>query len=466
MNVYRENYWSLYLDFVEDFKDIVYRGYRLSYLVHFPSLIRHHPDIWGEMTKQSFKQVLHHNVTSREQVQAVFSNCLATWPTPQKVRNGQVAFLEDSLLRIPPQAYKNYFNTDQTIFIKTYKHPHDQAQSNVYYLQDYASRHIDKPKAKIKQQIQTLLQQFSAHHLYQNQVFQYMFYKKINFVIDQIDRMEKWIRKTAISVVVMSSPNHFGRVMAFVAKKHGIPTISMQHGIIGNEFGYLPKVATIDAVYGQFEKDWYMESGVPEDEVKIVGHPRFDQSLQKPAITKAQWMKQLNLDKRKKTLLLIVRGQRDLDEWKIVVDQVEKTLNLNIILRDYPNDERHPLLLNYSTIKSTKNLTLYDIMPHVDAVVSYASTVALEAMLVGKPVFILHTKLPSYTGYYNGIHSQVHRDPMKLTDMIHLYFKEAKWRKFVHKNQTRFLAYAYPDQSSSSQRLRDLVDELRRGDIK
>ncbi|WP_208592361.1 glycosyltransferase family protein [Gracilibacillus suaedae] len=466
MNIYRENYWSLYLDFVEDFKEIVYRGYRLSYLVHFPSLIRHHTDIWGRMSKQSFKQVLHHDVTNREQVQAVFTNYLATWQTPQKVRNGQIAFLADSLLRIPTEAYERYFEKDKTIFIKTYKYPHDQAQSNIYYLQDFLSRHIDKPKAKIKQQIQTFLQRFSAHHLYQDQVFQYMFHKKINFVIDQIDRMEKLIRKTTISVVVMSSPNHFGRVMAFVAKKHGIPTICMQHGIIGNEFGYLPKVATVDAVYGQFEKDWYVQSGVPKGDVKIIGHPRFDQSLQKPATTKAQMMEHLDLDKRKKTLLLIVRGQRDIEEWKMVVNQLEETLNLNLILRDFPNDERHPLLLDYSTIKSTKNLTLYDVLPNVDAVVSYASTVALEAMLFGKPVFILHTKLPSYTGYYNKVHSQVHHDPMKLADMIQLYFKQAKWQKFVQKNQTQFLAYAYPDQSSSSQRLRDLVDQLRRGDIK
>ncbi|QGH35226.1 hypothetical protein GI584_14730 [Gracilibacillus salitolerans] len=466
MNIYRENYWSLFLDFVEDFKEVVYRGYRLSYLVHFPSLIRNHTDIWDQMSKQSLKQISHHHVTDRKQVQDVFTHYLAAWNTVQKGKNGKIAFLEDSLLRIPTETFEKYFEKNKTIFIKTYKYPHDQAQQNIYYLQDYLSRNTDEPKAKIKKQIQTLLAQFPVDHLYQNHIFQHMLYKKINFVIDQIEMMEHLLRKTTISSVIMSSPNHFGRVMAFVAKKHGIPTICMQHGIIGNEFGYLPKVATVDAVYGQFEKDWYLQSGVSEDGVKIIGHPRFDQSIQKPAFTKAQFIKYLKLDKRKRTLLLIVRGKRNMNKWKILLEHLEKTLNLNIILRDFPNDERHPLLLQYSKIKSTKNLTLYDILPHVDAVVSYTSTVALEAMLVGKPVFILHTKLPSYTEYYNKLEMLVHHDPLKLADVIQLYFKHAKWRKPAQKIQDQFLAYAYPDQSSSGQRLRNLVDELTKGVIK
>ncbi|SFM06676.1 Lipid A disaccharide synthetase [Gracilibacillus orientalis] len=463
MNIYRENYWSLYLDFVEDFKEVIYRGYRLSHLVHFPSLIRNNSNIWDRIARDSLQNELHHHVTDQKQVQDFFTRYLATWNSPQNAKNGHIAFLEDSLLRIPTRTFEKYFEKNKTIFIKTYKYPHDQAQQNIYYLQDYLSHSTAESKAKIKKQIQTLLTQFSDHHLYKDHVFQHMLIKKIHFVIDQIEMMEQLLKKNNISTVIMSSPNHFGRVMAFVAKKRGIPTICMQHGIIGNELGYLPKVATIDAVYGQFEKDWYLQSGVPEDGVKIIGHPRFDQSNQKPAITKAQFIKYLKLDKRKKTLLLIVRGKRNMNKWQILLEHIEKTLNLNIILRDFPNDEQHPLLLHYSSIKSTKNLSLYDILPHVDAVVSYTSTVALEAMLVGKPVFMLHTKLPSYTGYYNGLQSLVNNDPLKLADAIQLYFKHAKWRKSVQKIQDKFLAYAYPDQSSSGQRLRNLVDELAKG---
>ncbi|MGN8645700.1 hypothetical protein ACTNEO_08510 [Gracilibacillus sp. HCP3S3_G5_1] len=466
MDRYRSNYWSLFLDFVEDFKEIVYRGYPLSYLVHFPSLIRHHANIWSEMSEKKLQDQLHHHVTDRIQVQKRFSDYLASLNTSYNRKKGYTAILEDSLIRIPSETYEKYIELNKTIFIKASKNPHDLDQHNCYYLQDYLIKSTEPSKAKMKKQIQTLLKQFPAHHLYQDSAFRYMLVKKVNFVIDHIEMMHQLLSKTAISSVIISSPNHFGRVMAFVARKHGVPTICLQHGIIANEFGYLPKVATVDAVYGQFEIDWYMQAGVLEDEIKIIGHPRFDQRYKKSSFTQEQFRKHLKLDKRKKTLLLIVRGNRHLEKWKTLIAQLEKVLNLHIILRDFPDDEHHPLLLQHQTITSTGKIPLYDVLPHVDAVVSYTSTVALEAMLVGKPVFILHTKLPSYTEYYSELKSFVQNDPLKLADVINLYFKYPRWQKAAERIRREFLAYAYPDQSSSGQRLRNLIDELSKGAIK
>lgn len=188
-----------------------------------------------------------------------------------------------------------------------------------------------------------------------------------------------------------------------------------------------------------------------------------DQALEKTTLTRNQFLKRLNLDKQKKILLLIVRGNRFAKKWQLLIKQIKKLLDINIIIRDFPNDHKHVLQLKYPFIRSTNKLTLYEILQHVDVVVSYASTVVLEAMLVGKPVFVLQTTLPSYTGYYDQLTPFVQKDPTKLASLIHLYFINAKWRNIAEKKRQKFISYAYPDQSSSGQRLLNLVEELSKG---
>ncbi|SHN07285.1 glycosyltransferase [Gracilibacillus kekensis] len=462
MNIYKENYWSLYLDFIKDFKEVIYHGYRLSYLIHFPSIIRHHGSLWQEISKPEFSKKLVHRVSNQKQIQQVFSNYLDTIKVPVSSRIAPAAILDDPLTRIPPSTIKKYFTKTKLLTIKTYKFRDDQATKDRLYLQDFGTV-TTKAKTKVLKQIDKIITRFPGHYLYQDTSVQHMLKHKITFVMNQINRAEALLKKVPLSTIIISSPNHFGRVMAFVAAKKGIPTICIQHGILGNEFGFLPKLATYDAVYGQFEKDWYVANGASKESVRIIGHPRFDQALERTKITKEQFIKQLNLDKRKKTLLLIVRGNRYAQKWQLLIKQIKKLLDINIILRDFPNDKTHLLQKKFPFIRSTKQLTLYEVLPHVDAVVSYASTVVLEAMLVGKPVFILQTTIPGYTGYYNPLEPLIQKDPTKLASHVHLYFIHSKWQKIAEKKRQNFLAFAYPDKSSSGQRLLNLVEEVTKG---
>ncbi|WP_058307191.1 glycosyltransferase [Gracilibacillus massiliensis] len=465
MNTYTKNYWSLYLDFIEDFKEVIYHGYRLSYLVHFPSIIRHHGSLWNEISQPELSKQIIHRVTNRKQVQHVFSNYLDTIKVPFLSRKAPIAILDDPLIRIPTSTIKNYFKRTNLLTIKTYKYPKDKPTKDRIYLQDFGTN-TKQAIIKIQKQVDKIITRFPNHYLYQDSSVQHMLKHKVKFVINQINMLEELLKKVSLSTVIISSPNHFGRAMAFVAAKKGIPTICMQHGILGNEFGFLPKLATIDAVYGQFEKDWYVANGAPPESIRIIGHPRFDQALVKSTITKNQFFNRLKLDKRKKTLLLIVRGNRYAKKWQLLIKQIKNLLDINIILRDFPNDKMHLLQKKFPYIQSTNKLTLYQVLPHVDAVVSYASTVVLEAMLVGKPVFVLQTTIPGYTGYYNQLDPFVQKDPTKLASLVHLYFINAKWRDIAEKKQKKFLSYAYPDKSSSGHRLLNLVEELSRGEKK
>src|SRR5699024_9130970 len=98
----------------------------------------------------------------------------------------------------------------------------------------------------------------------------------------------------------------------------------MQHGIISSELGYIPKIATVDAVYGQFEKDWYQQLGADLSSIEIVGHPRFDQMHYPSKIYQKTFYHNLGLKNDKKTIMLAARSNEDIVQWRQFIQQLNQ----------------------------------------------------------------------------------------------------------------------------------------------
>ncbi|NIK12258.1 CDP-glycerol glycerophosphotransferase family protein [Alkalibacillus almallahensis] len=466
MNTYVQNYWSLYLEFIRDFESITYNGLSLSYLVHFPALIRNNPEVWKQLDTDTFAKQLTRRIDNQSKVQQLFDQYIQSQrkETRKANKSDRVLFINDQLLRIPPETLNHYFNPSKTVVVKTNqkKSPQDPSLNMpVHYVNDYLPN-VNTATTHMRLQVKKLLKSYKDHHLYQKPKFQKMLFNRMSTAINQIEICNNMLKDIPASCIVISSPNHFSRVVTFVAAKRGISTICTQHGIIGNEFGYIPKIANIDAVYGQYEVDWYKALGVKEEALEITGHPRFDQAFQPSPISRATFDKSLGLNHNKKTLLVVVRGERNISKWETLLEKISasKEIKLNILLKDYPNTETHALERKFPFIKSSGSYDLYETLPHVDGVVSYPSTVGLEAMLVDKPVFIIQNRLLSYTGYFDELGELVQKDPEKLADLIIKFFYDPKWNKEVSEIRKKFIEYAYPDLGLSSERLHKLIKKF------
>lgn len=111
-------------------------------------------------------------------------------------------------------------------------------------------------------------------------------------------------------------------------------------------------------------------------------------------------------------------------------------------------------------IFTTKGLDLYNIFPHVDVVVAYSSTVALEAMLAEKHVFILKDDFEGYTNYFANLGNIVQSDPNQLAPYIAKYLSRPHFREEVENRRKNFLQYAYPQTKKSNDRLKELIEKL------
>ncbi|MDV2583348.1 glycosyltransferase [Alkalibacillus haloalkaliphilus] len=465
---YERNYWSLYLDFLKTFKKLEYKGISLPYLCHFKSLFRKNTELLKNLEKTQIYKQLNHKVLKEGEFQKVFNDFVRKHSKKElnPNKNGKVIFHDVyNLLRFPNNTFEKNFNpSDSLMIIERYKRNPNQTHIPTQYFDEYMSdSSLVKERIKdIEKKAKQIIKRHSNHPMYKEQSFQDVFFDQLTKIIYRIEEAQNLLETVPTACVVVPSAHYFQtRTFVIVAAEKGIPTICMQHGIFSNRFSYLPQVSYIDAVYGQLEKDWLKTKGVMGQRMEVIGHPRFDQIFNGPTKPKSSFQQKLKLDKKKKTILIIIRGKQQLNEWRQFINELSDLDQFNIIIRDYPNVKKHPLIKDFPFLKTTKGFKLYDSIYHSDCVISYSSTVALEAMLAGKPVFLLNKEFPGYSGYFDSLGKLVQEDPSSLAKIVGRYFDDRNLQTYVKEKQGQFLENAYPNrQELSSDRLKQLINRI------
>ncbi|WP_157783082.1 hypothetical protein [Alkalibacillus haloalkaliphilus] len=400
------------------------------------------------------------------EIQEKFNEFLTNYPIKErKSKPGPVAYHDVyHLLRLPQEQ----FHRMKSILLlekSNRKRTSNDRTIPIHYLQDYMNEPNLENNIQQVNKTTNKIMKSNRHHPLIHPAFKQRLLEQFEIIIKRINESEDFFQKVKPSCLVVASTHYpQSRTLVVVARKYGIPTICMQHGIISSEFGYLPKVAQVDAVYGEFEKQWFQSKSVKPNGLEIVGHPRFDLLEKGAGMSKQNFNKKLKLSPKKKTILIVVRGKNQLNDWRQFITRLNRLGNYNLVLRDYPNNAKHPLINEFPNLKSTKGIPLYDVIHHVDTVVVYSSTVALESMLAQKQVFILNRPFPGYSGYFDKLGELVHQNPKPLARTVHQYFMKDKKTKKISRKQVEFLNEAYPNQGNSSGvRLNKLIERLTDG---
>lgn len=357
----------------------------------------------------------------------------------------------EELLRFPNRFLKNYFQPEKSLMLNKSDLNRYIGNRNRLY-KEYKRRAI------------FIFRSFRKHPIFSNKQFQKKFILRIPYILGSIIAANKLLKKLPISCIILGTTNCIqGRALALAALNKGIPSICMQHGIIAAEHGYLPKISPVMAVYGKYEADWYKNKGVAESNIETIGHPRFDDILIRKPITRTKFQKKLRLNPKLKSVLFIIRSNQ-IAIPGIIIKHLLKKQKVNVILKIKKGDRFVvPLKKKFPSIRIVdQELHLYDLLHHSDVIVSYPSTVALEAMLAGKPVFIWKSKVLCTTDCYDDMGKFLLGNPLELVEMLVNYLKNEKNIKSqVERARKRFISNHYPDSSlSSGARLKKLVFSL------
>lgn len=226
----------------------------------------------------------------------------------------------------------------------------------------------------------------------------------------------------ATSVLALDETGLYGRSIVVAAKQLGIRVISMQHGLVGEgsfEYTHLTSEVTgdwksphcpipdITTIYGVETKEFLMRRGrYPKKSLRVTGQPRYDELVlaakrfSKPAIKK-----QLGIPFNSKIIML---ATQPIPGNMLLVTEVAKAVakmkNVTLLIKLHPREETEKqcvaIAKSIGTQVKVMKDSLYECLAIADVLITKNSAVALEAMLLNKPVVTVNlTGLPDIVDY-------------------------------------------------------------------
>ncbi|UFJ42522.1 hypothetical protein LOK74_08535 [Brevibacillus humidisoli] len=476
MDMYRRHYWSLFLDFIDAFKSLNHKGIPLPLLSHFNEYLAVSKEARNELMKPGLEQHIKAKLHSNEQIQHGFDSLMKTIKRDRgsKRRSGKILLCMGGALRIPDQTLQQFFDPSQTVFVSSWKiqNPH-YCGIPIHSLPDYGADVRDLTH-QLATKAKAIFSACGDHPVFGNPLFQQKFLDEIPLMVEGVDAAYHYLNQVPAKCVIVGTTALMPeRILTIIAASQGIPSICLQHGVVMGEPGYMPVFASKMAVYGHYEREWYLDRGVSDDCIEITGHPRFDRIFTESFMSQSHLSEQLGLHPQKKSVLIITQDNDDF--WPQFVDLLVQHSWMEIIIKPHPQEivmgrlpiyeaicEKHPSVkLLRPRFKAEKvfdfEVGLYDLLPNVDLIAVGSSTVGLEAMLFGKPVVFLN----SIGDYYNQqrLDPFVQRDPEKLIQIMKGLIDDVAVQNDADKKRKAFVEYAYPVKCSGK-KLMELIDKL------
>ncbi|MFW9930757.1 MAG: hypothetical protein ACFFD1_15315, partial [Candidatus Thorarchaeota archaeon] len=156
------------------------------------------------------------------------------------------------------------------------------------------------------------------------------------------------------------------------------------------------------ALGGEMDKNYYILRGIPEEQIQVVGIPRYEQlytsNINKLSSIKDHFDEKIyNFSNKKFPILLTTNPIDDASNEKIIsfVSKSLKDLNLikNLIIKLHPNENGllHQNILKKLNINPiiVKDYSILRLIKSCNLLISQKSTTLLEAMIVGTPMILL-----------------------------------------------------------------------------
>lgn len=467
MSLFQQHFWSLYLDFIDEFKVLDYKGILLPLLCDFSELLKGNENLVQEMKNPAFKNNLKNCILSDSQIQPLFDRYIQKMncENPENRKSGKI-LLYEYVLRFPNTIIKKYFDPSMTVILRNQMNLRKNKVISTIYI-DHYKKDISEQVKIYEKQIKETISSPNSHPIfrkYKNLIEK--FKGMIPELVKNLAAIDRLFDEVPIScVIVGTTEDSVSRTIVAAASSKGVPSICMQHGLIIREESFLPVFSTVHAVYGKYEREWYINKGVLENQIEIVGHPRFDEMFIRRQNVRSH-IKLPQMDLKKKRILIATQPNTHLMCRKLL-DQLVEDSSFEIIIRPHPIELYSREYLNYkldiskyTTVKLLlpSNLHLYDVLATVDTVVVFnSSTVGLEAILFGKPVIILTND--SKNDYFNKLGEFVQSDPSKVSENIKKVLNNLSFKEYYEIKRNEFLSFAYP-QNLSGFCLLELIHNL------
>lgn len=321
--------------------------------------------------------------------------------------------------------------------------------------------------------------------------FSFAFSKFVTEMIAAVETAAEMIRKEKPGLIIVAGESPYDRALIALSKLNGIPVLGYQHGAMhptnmfynndicdicpngGIAAPYCP-IADKLTVDGQYAKDIMLHRAkYPEGDVIVVGQPRYDILARADEIfDKDDVFHRFKLNPAKKLIVWTTdphEGNRD--EYQREADAVYEAIKklgdeVQLITKLHPGELGAPLHYRAGRQAGVEPIvteySVYELLHACDAMITRASTTAIEAAILGKPIIIVnlsgrsegipYVKEGIALGSYSRDELAASIKSALYDDNIQAKLKEAR-QAFVYK-------YAYLQDGRASQRFADLITDM------
>lgn len=227
------------------------------------------------------------------------------------------------------------------------------------------------------------------------------------------------------------------------------------------------------AVMSSFAKDAHVSMGAPADKVFVTGQPRFD-LIGQTKFDRAHIMTGLGVSGNKGIVVLATQPlgalwtENEREEFvEAVVSAMSEFPEKQLVIKLHPGERIEEYQETLDRIENGKalicqNIDLYQLLHACDLLMTAHSTVALEAMILNKPVITINlTGKPDLMPYaQSGAALGVYRKE-DLTPAINKALHDPEVRRSLEKSRKKFISeHAYKLDGQASKRVAELIIRL------
>ncbi len=262
-----------------------------------------------------------------------------------------------------------------------------------------------------------------------------------------------------VTLAALRSPRQLVRKMAVEMLKSTYPISSYTEGLN-------------IAVISPYARDAHLRMGAPEKNVFITGQPRFD-LIQRVKTNGREVLEKLNIPAGKGVVVLATQPLHSLwteEERKefleTIIEGLEQLPEKQLVIKLHPAEEEedYRALLGKTgwQVVLCRDIDLYALLRACELLITVHSTVALEAMILGKPVITVNlTGRPDVMPYAaSGAALGVYR-PEDLVPAMTRALSDPETRSELARNRKKFVyEHAYKLDGRATKRVAGLIEWL------
>jgi len=298
---------------------------------------------------------------------------------------------------------------------------------------------------------------------------EYFWVKRFKWSIRNIEILREIMKKSNVNgILVWDDSLEFNRTLVVVGKYLGIPSIMVHHGIWAVDLKIAEKIYVDKvALWGERSRKGLIARGINPSLLTITGNPGFDRIVSirgKQGIHKDNTIVFATQMIEDYTSMSVNKDEEIID---VLYSAIKRIPDTRLVIKVHPGEKirKYQRLIKdkkYQNVEVIKKTDLFGLLSKCRILVTYVSTVALEAIILNKPVIIVNLTGQPYEYPYieSGAAIGVCKEEDVYPAIVDVLNNPDVQNKLAEKREKFILDNAYKLDARATPRVINLIEEI------